>query len=1102
MTRGAGFSLTGRDKASPEDRWALAELDTLTLAAVADGVSDPLGRGQPGASGAVADAAVAAFVEHGSRLYETGLRDPMALVRDAFSAAIDAAERESERHGSGGGAALIGACLTTQGALAVTKVGDCRASVLTDAWRDGVPGDDADRLGGLTHYLGHPQRPTSAPPVITHAGVQAAILMTDGAWRQHQTHGTSGSRAPALPNPTGQPPFILARDLVSRARRLGEGDDLTAVVLTRTPPPTLTFESRLSPLMLVVAALLFMLAGYLLSAIAPARAANRTHHILILDDSGSMESDFDVHGFGLAIPQLFHRVLGDRATDDLTVLLLPQRLPIGPVPRLSENEYLTYSRENGTFYLGAIEEALAHAKRSTAPRVEIALITDAEPNDSRARRLLDANTDPRIRFSCFQLGTADPGDLCAGKSAFSADGFELAQNLTTHLARSLGSLPRWGRLDPRAHRQTTLATSRYVSRLHLFMLGARAGEDFAAELSRGSSRTPLVLDQTRPLMSADALTLHARRGPRPLSELPVGPSPRLTLGTLTLANTTAEPAELRLLRADGPVAWGVIMEYDLKATLDAPTMIEATATTFAATAYLDHAGIRVADLSELAALGLTPRLQVAIDCDGQAGCPASLELTGALAGPSVRFEVPAALIGRRFTLTARFTSDTALIESTSTTVTRLSEASTALTQLPTTPTPAPTPTPTPTPTTTPTPTPAHAPAPTPPPTPTPTISRWIPPTLDLPDHLIEGTELGYALSVVTPEGKTLTGPEIQKEGLTAALIYDGQRLEMPLSGDRFELRFPVGQTPTAETLREAYLELVTPTGTLTSNRDTVAILPDQALALPPQHDYAEVPAGCDLTAHCQPLAIAGRRLDQPLELSRPNPTALTVTARRGDETWLLTDRPVLIPPATTTATPIPATAAPPLELCVAPPGCDHAELTTLSETILARPADPRLQTPDRTITTTLALTVTPSPWLTCNLWWLLLLLAVLLILFIAYGYIRPDSFSAGAILQVADQERRLAKDPGRPLRTLPHGRKGFYRTATCALDASGFTVKRTRPHVLALRADRTSIALLSRGAVERKVRGRWVPVDRQVERHVLPGATYRVNQSFVFRVLA
>ena len=47
------------------------------------------------------------------------------------------------------------------------------------------------------------------------------------------------------------------------------------------------------------------------------------HHILILDDSGSMETQNDPNGFGLAVPQLFHRILGARATDRLTVFTLP-----------------------------------------------------------------------------------------------------------------------------------------------------------------------------------------------------------------------------------------------------------------------------------------------------------------------------------------------------------------------------------------------------------------------------------------------------------------------------------------------------------------------------------------------------------------------------------------------------------------------------------------------------------------------------------------------------------------------------------------------------------------------------------------------------------
>ena len=78
QTRGAGFSLVGRDKHTPEDRWALAELDGFVIGAVADGISDPLGSGltggrlAPSGSGAVADEAVGAFVERASRLVEGG----------------------------------------------------------------------------------------------------------------------------------------------------------------------------------------------------------------------------------------------------------------------------------------------------------------------------------------------------------------------------------------------------------------------------------------------------------------------------------------------------------------------------------------------------------------------------------------------------------------------------------------------------------------------------------------------------------------------------------------------------------------------------------------------------------------------------------------------------------------------------------------------------------------------------------------------------------------------------------------------------------------------------------------------------------------------
>jgi len=272
QTRGAGFSLVGRDKHTPEDRWALAELDGFVIGAVADGISDPLGSGltggrlAPSGSGAVADEAVGAFVERASRLVEGGEQDARVIVREAFVAAELAARtlagalRSGVGGGAGsavgveGGAAFVGACLDAQGTLAVIKVGDCRALVpVGQAWRPVTPSDDADRQGALTAFLGASQVEAE---VVVHRDIERAVLLSDGGWRA------------GLPAAGGlsQGPFALVRDLVARARRAGETDDLTALVLMRTARAARAGAlagvfDRLAPLTFVVAGALFFAAG-------------------------------------------------------------------------------------------------------------------------------------------------------------------------------------------------------------------------------------------------------------------------------------------------------------------------------------------------------------------------------------------------------------------------------------------------------------------------------------------------------------------------------------------------------------------------------------------------------------------------------------------------------------------------------------------------------------------------------------------------------------------------------------------------------------------------------------------------------------------------
>lgn len=252
VTRGAGFSLVGRGKRTPEDRWALAELDEVVVGAVADGISDPLGDGRAGASGAVADEAVGAFVEHASRAVEGGVTEPAAIVRAAFEAAELAARTTARNGGEAGGAAFVGACLGRGGRLAVVKVGDCRALTSDGGalWRPATPSDDADRCGGLTAFLG---ATAVQAEVVVHEGVERALLVSDGGWR-------AGVPAPgALP----AAPFALVREVVARARRAGETDDLTALALVREPGAGATkgVIERLAPLSFALAGALFFAAG-------------------------------------------------------------------------------------------------------------------------------------------------------------------------------------------------------------------------------------------------------------------------------------------------------------------------------------------------------------------------------------------------------------------------------------------------------------------------------------------------------------------------------------------------------------------------------------------------------------------------------------------------------------------------------------------------------------------------------------------------------------------------------------------------------------------------------------------------------------------------
>jgi hypothetical protein len=88
---------------------------------------------------------------------------------------------------------------------------------------------------------------------VVHRGVDRVLLLSDGGWRA------------GVPEPSALPsePFPLVRDLVARARRAGETDDLTALALVRGAErgAATTVFDRLAPLSFALAGALFFAAG-------------------------------------------------------------------------------------------------------------------------------------------------------------------------------------------------------------------------------------------------------------------------------------------------------------------------------------------------------------------------------------------------------------------------------------------------------------------------------------------------------------------------------------------------------------------------------------------------------------------------------------------------------------------------------------------------------------------------------------------------------------------------------------------------------------------------------------------------------------------------
>ncbi len=376
---------------------------------------------------------------------------------------------------------------------------------------------------------------------------------------------------------------------------------------------------------------------------------------------------------------------------------------------------------------------------------------------------------------------------------------------------------------------------------------------------------------------------------------------------------------------------------------------------------------------------------------------------------------------------------------------------------------------------------------------------WNLPAPPLPAEALEGSNLARTLKIRRGDSQPVVEAWLKAQFESLELEVDGKLTPLTREGADFKLQWTVPSGGDVHARLQAHVA-----GALQQGPQiTIHVLPNVRLKAAGGLDFAQVLSGCALDEHCKPIDLAPSlqlRGGQKLALSRPAAQVgglkgwpeLRVHVRQGPGSPLYPlehGQPAIA---------IAWAADKPLELCYAAPRCQPVPADTQEAVVLA-PIGKGLVEADRATTVLLKATVTANPLWFCYWPYLAGAIGAILVIFLLVGFLKPHAFAKSAALFVGSQESHLARDGGRPLYSVPGGRRGFYRSATATFDGSGMTVRRGSGGVLVLHAHGNDIRIEARTDLEVKERSRWraVPADEKILQR---GAVHRVGKSFYFRV--
>lgn len=384
-----------------------------------------------------------------------------------------------------------------------------------------------------------------------------------------------------------------------------------------------------------------------------------------------------------------------------------------------------------------------------------------------------------------------------------------------------------------------------------------------------------------------------------------------------------------------------------------------------------------------------------------------------------------------------------------------------------------------------------------------------------------GEPLNVSLYVTdSATGRQLTEAEITAEKTRVFIVAAGADTEGKQEGATFHFFW---NPPPAGRALQMSMRIEWRGGKVDGISRETFVASDARVQLPSELPISPVEGGCAKDAHCVPLDLGkstGLWPGLKLVMTRKKPTSgegwpeAAMHLKIGDKLMPLErDKPLDLSYEPTQT----------WQICYAAPRCKAPPATT-AEALEIKPVHYCLddfdeackKTPGavgcdkgRTATILVKADVHPNTWLDCNLWWILIVAGIVLLIIIIVGIVTPNQFASAAMVRVANNDRQLRREQGRPLRREPGGKRGFYRTATVCFTDIGTTVKKSQGHILMLKAGPDKeIQIHRKGAtLERFERNSWRTVDPTAngkdiltERTLVSGGLYRVNNTYFFTV--